>query len=293
MRMKTQVPWADTHSEYGSPLAEHGRPAGHAHGRCCCPTAQCAYAHRRAGELYPVAAYFAPCPPSQIALPHARTSRSTLAQGGRPRSPHRPSMSSAAARNERRPAICRPSRCPQGVSNPRFGLERATSWATRRWGPTTKRMLPRSAHRRQRVERGESPGGRRVGERAPRGRQVMSQWSVPLADLSFKCRRHVRPVTSCLARAILPRKPLRRCSRCVGSCSLLPCSKSGSRTAVGMGWRGLRSFESFGRTMIVPRRTRHCPACRPQAASPGTGGPPHVITSPYVSEFGPFGPDHR
>lgn len=26
------------------------------------------------------------------------------------------------------------SKCPQGNSNPRFGLERAASWATRRWG---------------------------------------------------------------------------------------------------------------------------------------------------------------
>ena len=25
-------------------------------------------------------------------------------------------------------------KCPQGNSNPRFGLERAASWATRRWG---------------------------------------------------------------------------------------------------------------------------------------------------------------
>ena len=29
------------------------------------------------------------------------------------------------------------SECPHGVSNPGFGLERATSWATRRWGPVS------------------------------------------------------------------------------------------------------------------------------------------------------------
>ena len=31
-------------------------------------------------------------------------------------------------------------RCPQGNSNPRFGLERAASWATRRWGPEVSRF---------------------------------------------------------------------------------------------------------------------------------------------------------
>jgi hypothetical protein len=42
-------------------------------------------------------------------------------------------------------------RCPHGDSNPSFGLERATSWASRRWGHSAKRrnstMPPRLRQR--------------------------------------------------------------------------------------------------------------------------------------------------
>jgi hypothetical protein len=33
------------------------------------------------------------------------------------------------------PACCLPGTCPQRDSNPRYGLERAVTWAASRWGP--------------------------------------------------------------------------------------------------------------------------------------------------------------
>jgi hypothetical protein len=48
--------------------------------------------------------------------------------------------------------------CPQGDSNPCFGLERAASWATRRWGRHSAGILPRPMLNVNDHPMGECPG---------------------------------------------------------------------------------------------------------------------------------------